>query len=132
MKVIDILTWCNEQSPQCEFSRRNFTSRYYYWLFHTIRESFPEMPKYANIGVHKSVSEYLERGCADTRFDKKELRILSYLLVAAKNHRVTADYELDQDFTETDRLDAKLSIENCASQLVKIFTQIPQIGSSTQ
>ncbi len=119
----DFITWCDEieLEKEPEVCLRNVASRYYYGLFHLISDSFEDMPKYTDTGVHNSVSEYLERGYTGTKYDRNELKKLSYMMRQAKGLRVKADYTLHEAFTLNDCATTKASVKKCLTQLEKII-----------
>ena len=123
MDASDFFNCCLTLDLSQEIARRNHASRQYYGLFHSIKEAFPEMPQYTQVGTHQAVSEYLEKGYSGNEHDRKELKKLSYMMKQAKEFRVTADYLLDKPFTEQECDSARQSVAKCLQKLAQIKSE---------
>lgn len=122
MTSADFFEWCDSLKLDSEIECRNHASRYYYGLLHLVMESFPDMPVYKNIGTHRSVNEYLEKGYRGKEYDRTELRKISAMLTHAKNYRVNADYVLNGEFTLKESSLAKMAVDRCVIKLKEVLS----------
>ncbi|MDB2331390.1 HEPN domain-containing protein [Alteromonas sp.] len=107
-----------------EIGFRNAVSRSYYSIYHTVLSLVEQqIPNYAGGGTHSSLIKYLEDPSCPERFDKRQLRRLSYILRQQRDLRCDADYELDVDtITET-------TAEDCIEQAMKVCSICQSLSS---
>lgn len=95
----DIKGFADNITAVDEVSARIAVGRYYYSAFHSIKELFPNIPSYSNMGSHESMIHYLaEEAHRVEKLPQNLLKKLSYKLNSMKVRRVNADYKINDDF----------------------------------
>lgn len=106
-----------------EIGFRNSVSRAYYSIYHTVLDIIEgNIPNYSGGGSHSSLIKYLEDSSNPEKYDKRQLKRLSYILKQQRDLRCDADYELDIDIitkaTANDSIKQAHRIADICSELL--------------
>jgi uncharacterized protein (UPF0332 family) len=111
---------------ETEIGYRMCLGRSYYAMYHCAKNMIScELPKYSKGGNHYSLIEYLADPHNGETYDKKGMRIISYILRQGRELRNKADYDLSCDsitnlVAETQIIQTEKLIDMCEKLNVKV------------
>lgn len=82
-------------ATETEMGYRNCISRSYYSMYHSVLAILKnDIPHYTQGGVHSNLIKYLEFSGSTEPHCSHKLKVIAYILKAAKDVRCMADYDL--------------------------------------